>query len=278
MTETEQTASHAEKTRKKRRRADGETTRETPAATQTDGAQTAYEPGQYDGLIRSLTDRLADTGGFRYDMASDPLYRQYAERYLNNARLASEDTLADAAAYTGGYANSYAVSAANGAYNNALLGLNDVLPELYRLAYDNNRDKRSDTQNALNAYTALDARDYARYRDRLADEAAAEQTAYEREQDALAQENFIKELYAKYPKADPNYTAPASSGRSGGSGSTTAASGTTAENCERFLKSLTSSQRQAVYNGTDAMNTRYREEIIASVGQDGYDKLKKKYA
>lgn len=272
MTETEQTADSAVRTSRKRR------AEETGASGgPLTAAETDYAPGRYDGLIRSLTERVADAKPFAYDVAADPLYRQYAERYAHNARLASDDTLADAAAYTGGYGNSYAVSAANGAYNNALAGLNDIVPELYRLAYDNDRAARSDTLNALNAYTALDKRDYERYRDRLADEAAAGQLAYEREQDILAQENFLKELYAKYPKADPNYTAPAKTKTSGTAGGKSTVSATGAENCERFLKSLTSSQRRAVYNGTDATNTRYREEIIASVGQDGYDKLKKKY-
>ena len=240
------------------------------------GTSGAYS-GAYDGLIRSLADNLTNNT-FSYDVASDPLYRSYADRYVSNARLAMDDTLADAASYTGGYGSSYAQTAAQQAYSNALTGLNDILPELYELAYNGYRDDRADAQTALSTYLNFDARDYDRYRDTLSDAAEAEALAYQKEQDALAQENFLKELYAKYPKADPNYSASSGKSKSKSASSGTASSGTTADNCERFLKSLTSAQRQAVYSGTDAANTRYREEIIASVGQEGYEKLKQKYA
>lgn len=266
------TAETTDITRKKRRGDDAEST-ETATATKSSSSQAESSAGRYDALIRSLADRLSEPASFRYDVGCDPLYRQYAERYLSNARRASDDTLADAASYTGGYGNSYAVSAANQAYGNALSGLNDIVPELYQLAYDASRDQRADIQSAFNAYSALDERDYNRYRDTLADEKTARDEAYERERDALAQENFLKELYAKYPTANPDYVAPSS-----GKKPPVTTNATSADNCERFLKSLTSSQRQAVYNGTDATNTRYREEIIASVGQDGYEKLKQKYA
>lgn len=74
------------------------------------------------------------------------------------------------------------------------------------------------------------------------------------------------------------------SGTGGGSGSSsvsTAASaaikGTTAQNCEQFLSLLTPTERYAVYSGTDAKSRRYREELLASVGGDGYLDLVRRY-
>jgi hypothetical protein len=72
-------------------------------------------------------------------------------------------------------------------------------------------------------------------------------------------------------------------GRSGsrtkndGSDDGKAATATTQKNCERFLAGLTPAQRYGVYTGTDEENARYRSEILASVGRDGYLELMEKY-
>lgn len=68
-------------------------------------------------------------------------------------------------------------------------------------------------------------------------------------------------------------------GGGGGRGSSAAAdvSGTTKRNCELFLAGLTGAERYDVYTGTDEQNTRYRNELIASVGYDGYLTLMTRY-
>ena len=68
-------------------------------------------------------------------------------------------------------------------------------------------------------------------------------------------------------------------GGGGGRGGSAAAdvSGTTERNCELFLAGLTGAERYDVYTGTDEQNTRYRNELIASVGYDGYLTLMTRY-
>lgn len=68
-------------------------------------------------------------------------------------------------------------------------------------------------------------------------------------------------------------------GGGGGRGGSAAAdvSGTTKRNCELFLEGLTGAERYDVYTGTDEQNTRYRNELIASVGYDGYLTLMTRY-
>lgn len=70
-----------------------------------------------------------------------------------------------------------------------------------------------------------------------------------------------------------------SGGGGGGRGGSAAAdvSGTTERNCELFLEGLTGAERYDVYTGTDEQNTRYRNELIASVGYDGYLSLMTRY-
>ena len=91
---------------------------------------------RYQGKIDDLLGQLNDRESFRYDNAQDPLYRQYAQAYTQNAANASADAAAQAAALTGGYGSSYAVSAAQQAYQQQMNGLNAAIPTLYQLALD----------------------------------------------------------------------------------------------------------------------------------------------
>ena len=95
----------------------------------------AYQ-SQYQGQINDLLDQAMNQEKFSYNYASDPLYRQYAQAYRQNAHDASTDAAAQAAALTGGYGSSYATSAAQQAYQQQMNGLNSVIPTLYSLALD----------------------------------------------------------------------------------------------------------------------------------------------
>ena len=156
----------------------------------------AYQ-SQYQGQINDLLDQAMHQEKFSYNYASDPLYRQYAQAYRQNAHDASTDAAAQAAALTGGYGSSYATSAAQQAYQQQMNGLNSVIPTLYSLAldsYTSEGDLLMDQIGALNqqeqnaqdlyyrqlddyytqleqkqdAYESAAAQDYAQYTDYLA--------------------------------------------------------------------------------------------------------------
>lgn len=93
--------------------------------------ESAYQ-GRIDGLMEDLLDRKE----FSYSYGADPLYRQYAQLYIQNAQNASADAAAQAAALTGGYGSSYAASAARQAYQQQIGALSEAIPTLYRLALD----------------------------------------------------------------------------------------------------------------------------------------------
>ena len=63
----------------------------------------------------------------------------------------------------------------------------------------------------------------------------------------------------------------------GRQGAAVTAAATTAANCATFLSRLTPAQRAGVYTGTDAQSAAYRNEIIASVGLDGFYRLQSQY-
>ena len=93
---------------------------------------------------------------FRYDLNADALYQQYKDRYVQMGRDAMQDTMGQAAALTGGYGSSYAQNVGQQAYQNYLLQLGDVMPELYQLAYDRYRDRGDALYKTYQSWSQLE--------------------------------------------------------------------------------------------------------------------------
>lgn len=94
-----------------------------------------YE-SQYQDKIDSLLQQAGQQKDFSYNYTQDPVYKQYAQMYTQNAHNASTDAAAQAAALTGGYSSSYAASVAQQAYQQQMNALDSVVPTLYNLALD----------------------------------------------------------------------------------------------------------------------------------------------
>ena len=80
-----------------------------------------------------------------------------------------QDAMGQAAAMTGGYGNSYAASVGNQAYQASLSQLNDVIPELYQMAYDRYNQEGQNLLNQYSMYADRENTDYGRYRDTVSD-------------------------------------------------------------------------------------------------------------
>ena len=120
-----------------------------------------YTP-QYDTQINELFNKLLNRESFSYDTETDPLYKLYREQYINQGRLAMQDTMGQAAALTGGYGSSYSQAVGQQQYDAYLQKLNDVVPELYELAYLRYQDEGDELKDQYNMYMAKDAQDYDR--------------------------------------------------------------------------------------------------------------------
>ena len=197
------------------------------------------KPGDYQSpyasQIEDLYNRVSNPEKFTYDPNADPLYQMYADRYGQNARRSMNDTMADAAALTGGYGNSYAQAVAQQAYDEQMQGLNDALPTLYNRAYDEYTDRQNQLINQLQTAQAMDETAYGRYRDTVSDYYTgldaltnAANNLYEREYgqytDALKQANTDRDYYLTKAASE----AAAASGSGGGSGRRTSGTGTSA--------------------------------------------------
>ena len=136
-------------------------------------AHNAGKPAEYQSKYGSLAEEAANAWAnrdkFSYDLNGDALYQQYKDKYINQGRLAMQDTIGQASAMTGGYGNSYAATAGNQAYQASLQNLNDIVPQLYQMAYDQYNQEGQDMLNRYNLYNDMENQEYSRYRDTVSD-------------------------------------------------------------------------------------------------------------
>ena len=152
---------------------------------------------ELDELYAAITGR----GSFRYDAKSDPLYASYADRAVQNGRMAMRDTMGQAAALTGGYASSYGQAVGQQQYGEYLRSLSEAMPEFYELAYQQWQDEGA---RLGEQYDRLSARRKAAGEEAAAaraEAAAAEQLAYQRSRDALGDRRQAAEAAAAAEKA-----------------------------------------------------------------------------
>ena len=95
----------------------------------------------------AIWDQIQNREKFSYDLNGDALYQQYKDKYITQGKMAMQDTMGQAAAMTGGYGNSYAAAVGNQAYQASLQNLNDIVPELYQMAYDKYNQEGQDLYN-----------------------------------------------------------------------------------------------------------------------------------
>ena len=168
-------------------------------------AYTGYGDFSYsrDPDYRAALAKVTNPDPFSYDYKSDPNYQAYAKQYTREGRRASEDTLGQYAAMTGGRPSTAAVTASQQAGNYYASQLADKIPELYKQKYQQYLDEFSQRLQGLNALRSDRNFEYGVYGDkynRLGDayDIAAgenatsraevqnqEQTAHSREQAAL---------------------------------------------------------------------------------------------
>lgn len=125
--------------------------------------------GTYGESLKEALNRINNREKFTYDLNGDALYQQYKDQYINQGRLAMQDTMGQAAAMTGGYGNSYAATVGNQAYQGYLQKLNDVVPELYNLALNKYNMEGQDLKDQYSLLKDQYNTEYGQYRDKVSD-------------------------------------------------------------------------------------------------------------
>lgn len=127
--------------------------------------------------LRSALEELVGQEEFSYRLDADALYRQYRDAARADGRMAMEDTMGKAASLTGGYGNSYALTASQQSYNQALSGLADRIPELYALAVEQYKLKHQGLKDRYDLLSGQKQRSYQAWLDSL--------NAWQKEADSL---------------------------------------------------------------------------------------------
>ena len=241
---------------------------------------------RYDEQIQNIINTIQNRPQFDQGQVFDSdLYKQYREQYVQQGNKAMRDTMGNAAAMTGGYGSTYATAAGQQANDAYLSQLGDKTMDIFDRVYNQYLNEGQELYNQLGMYNNQDSIDYGRYRDTVGDyyndlnyysnryntEYAndfgeyqtdqdamrwAEQYAYQKTQDALAQQNWQTQFdYQKEQDALQYALAQqraARSGGGGGSGRSGGASQLTVPEAERYLDYV----RQTY--GLNAANKEYK--------------------
>ena len=141
---------------------------------------------KYGAQLDTILQEIQNPGAFKYDMNGDALFNSYKDLVTEQARQGALNAQGMATGLTGGYGNSYALSAGAQAYQQALLPLYERIPEFANLARQNYDQDISNRYRALGALQDAENMDYNRHRDTVADwrdDVAMAQDAYRDERD-----------------------------------------------------------------------------------------------
>ena len=141
-------------------------TGQSESAPETPSTPTDYEI--YAGQMEALYNRWTEQDPFSYHVEEDPLFHQYRDAYTHQGRLAMMDTMGQVAALTGGYGSTYAQVAGQQTFQNYMQKLQEVVPELYGMAYDRYRDENDRLYTQYQLAQSMADNAYDRQSDRYA--------------------------------------------------------------------------------------------------------------
>ena len=113
--------------------------------------------------LKDLTDKALNMGSFQYDRSQDRSYADARKEYLREAERARADTMAKAAAATGGTPSSFAVTAAQQAGDYHLTQLADREAALEQTAYQRYLQDYQKTLSDLDLLTGQKQTEYAEF-------------------------------------------------------------------------------------------------------------------
>jgi hypothetical protein len=176
---------------------DDTSTTPTPSAT-TSALDTILGGTQYNANKKMAEDYRKQYDNHTFNFNGNALYNQYKGNYEKQAKLGMEDAIGRAAALTGGYGNSYAQSVGQQAYYNQMDKLNDRMVDLYKIAYGQYRDEKSDLLNKAEYYGGLAQQDYDNalklFKLNSADEAPVSLEGLERIEEELKQAKTMEQV------------------------------------------------------------------------------------
>ena len=157
-----------------------------------------YKPEEFawenQQLLDQKTNQYMNRDAFSYDVATDPMYKQYKEQYAALGNLAMQDTMGQAAALTGGYGNTYAQSVGQQTYQNYMNQVNQMIPELAATARNNYEAEGNRLYNEIALLEGQKATAYNAYQNDLNDWYNYLNMLQSQEQLAIENERYDREM------------------------------------------------------------------------------------
>lgn len=110
--------------------------------------------------IDELTEQY-ENRNFSYDAETDKAYKAYADMMTANGKKAMEDTAVQASAMTGGYGNSYALTAGQQVYNDYLSEIGAAEGDFYNRALSRYNAEGDGLLNRINVLSERESADRA---------------------------------------------------------------------------------------------------------------------
>lgn len=126
---------------------------------------TAYTPGAAAAMSEEYLSKYLNRGQFKYDMNGDALLQQYRSNAQRQGKMAMDDAMGKASSMTGGYGNSFAQTVGQQVYNDSLAEVNNVIPELWQMAYDMYEQEGDNLLAKHGVLADKEATEYARHQD-----------------------------------------------------------------------------------------------------------------
>lgn len=154
---------------------------------------------KYQGKLDEALGNVTNRQDFTYDPLKDANYQAIAKVYQKQGEQAAQNTLGDAAALTGGYGSSYAVTASQQARNDYNQQLASQIPALQEAAYNRYLNNYNMDVTALNALRDAEDSDYGKYRDTVSDSQWDYSNKYQQYRDEVGdnqwQQGFDRDKY-----------------------------------------------------------------------------------
>lgn len=156
--------------------------------------QPTYQPQISASDMQAAYNKAYNRQPFSYDSNTDKLYQNWYQNYMNNGKKVMQDTVGNAALLTGGYGNSYGVTAGQQVYDQYAANAADKADEFRNNAYNNWLNEGKEAQQAYGAMVDADNRNYNRYLDQLSQYNNNRNYAYQLDRDKASDDRWQKEF------------------------------------------------------------------------------------
>ena len=171
------------------------------------GARPTYA-GSFENQLNDIYNKIENREKFSYDVNADPLYNAYKDKYVQQGKMAMQDTMGKAAALTGGYGSSYGQQVGQQTYNAYLQNLSDVIPQLYSMAQQSYESEGNRLKDLYSMASANRDTEYNKYRNELSDWNYNQELARQQEQQDYERQVYAENLaYNKQQDARKNVLA-----------------------------------------------------------------------